>query len=77
MSTLAATAPITMASRVSAASQPGSSPVRFAVGLSEVSPAPAAALTDAAPTIMSRLVETNMPTPAASPVRTREVSAGR
>jgi hypothetical protein len=74
---LAATAPRAIASSVSAASPSGSTPTNAVAGLSDATPAAAVALTEAAPTIISTLVDPNSPSPAASPVRIRGESAGR
>jgi len=46
-------------------------------GLSDVTPTPADALTDAAPTIISTVQASPFPTPAASPVAQRETVSGR
>ncbi len=73
-STLAAMAPIAIASRVRSATTDGRSWVNAVVGLSQFAPGIVAA---AAPTVSSRMQEMAMPAPAHSPVARREVCGGK
>ena len=70
---MAATAPTAMASNVRSATTDGRCPVNASVGLSASEPI----VTDAAPTAISAVVDTNSPDEAKNPVLNRDTVAGR